>query len=238
MKKKVVWVTGASTGIGRETAKKFAKEDCIVAVSGRRKSRLVSLVGEIKFAGKEAYAFVSDVSSERSVQKIYKKIKEHCGYVDVLINNAGVTVFKSFLESKIYDFDYIMDVNLRGTFLCTKIVLPQMIKNRSGHIINIISVAANTVFENSSLYSASKAAVVAMSNVLRKEVRRYNIKITNIYPGPVDTPIWDAKTRLKYKRKMMQPKDVANIIYEAFNKSCKNMIEEIYIRPQKGDIEK
>ncbi len=236
MKKKIVWVTGASTGLGREIAKKFAKEDFIVVVSGRRKSRLVSLVDEIKFAGKEAFAFVSDVSSERSVQKVYKKIKEHCGYVDVLINNAGVTVFKSFLESKIYDYDYIFDVNTRGTFLCTKIVLPQMIKKRSGHIINIISVAANTVFENSAVYSASKAAVAAMMNVLRKEVRKHNIKITNIYPGPIDTPIWDTKTRLKYKKRMMQPKDVAEVIYEAFNKSGKNMIEDIYIRPQKGDL--
>lgn len=236
MKKKIVWVTGASTGIGREIAKKFAKEDCIVVVSGRRKSRLVSLVSEIKFAGKEAFAFVSDVSSERSVQHIYKKIKEHCGYVDVLINNAGVTVFKSFLDTKIFDYDYIMDINTRGTFLCTKIVLPQMIKNRCGHIINIISVAANTIFDNSSIYSASKAAVVAMTNVLRKEVRKYNIKITNIYPGPVDTPIWDTKTRLKYKKRMMQPKDVAEIVYEAFSKSGRNMIEDIYIRPQKGDL--
>ncbi len=237
MKKKIVWVTGASTGIGREIAKKFAKEDCIVVVSGRRKSRLVSLVGEIKFAGKEAYAFVSDVSSERSVHNIYKKIREHCGNVDVLINNAGVTVFKSFLETKIYDFDYLFDINTRGTFLCTKIVLPQMIKNRYGHIINIISVAANTVFENSSIYSASKAAVVAMSNVLRKEVRKYNIKITNVFPGPVDTPIWDTKTRQKYRKRMMQPKDVAEVVYEAYSKSGKNMIEEIYLRPQKGDLE-
>jgi len=236
MKKKIIWITGASTGIGRETAKILAKNDFIVVVTARRKSRLVSLVQEIKFSGKEASAFVCDVSSERSVFNTYKRIKELYGKVDILINNAGVTYFKSFLESKIYDYDYLMNINLRGSFLSIKSVLPQMIKNKNGLIINILSVAAVNTFENSALYSASKSGLLAMTDVLRKEVRGFNVKVTNILPGAVDTPIWDSKTRQKKRTRMMLPENIASIILDVINKPTKMLIEEITVRPQKGDI--
>lgn len=236
MKKKVVWITGASTGIGRETAKLFSKNGFIVVATARRKSRLVSLVQEIKFAGNEASAFVCDVSSERSVFNTFKRIKERYGKVDVLVNNAGVTLFKSFIDSKIYDFDYMMNINLRGSFLCTKSVLPQMLKNRKGHIINILSVAVQTTLENSSLYSASKAGLLALSDGLRLEVRGNNIKVTNIMPGAVDTPMWDSKTRQKKRNRMMAPEDVASVVFDIVNKPNKMQIEEVLLRPQKGDL--
>lgn len=236
MKKKIVWITGASTGIGRETAKLFSKNDFIVVATARRKSRLVSLVQEIKFAGNEASAFVCDVSSERSVFNTFRRIKERYGKVDVLVNNAGVTFFKSFADSKIYDFDYMMDINLRGSFLCIKSVLPQMLKNRKGHIINILSVAVQTTLENSSLYAASKAGLLAMSDGLRLEVRGYNIKVTNIIPGAVDTPMWDSRTRQRKRNRMMSPEDVATVVFDVVNKPNKMQIEEVVLRPQKGDL--
>lgn len=236
MKKKIVWITGASTGIGRETAKLLSKNDFIVVATARRKSRLVSLVQEIKFAGNEASAFVCDVSSERSVFNTFKRIKERYGKVDVLVNNAGVTFFKSFADSKICDFDYMMDINLRGSFLCIKSVLPQMLRNRKGHIINILSVAVQTTFEDSSLYAASKAGLLAMSDGLRLEVRGYNIKVTNIMPGAVDTPMWDSKTRQRKRNRMMSPEDIATVVFDVVNKPSKMQIEEIVLRPQKGDL--
>jgi len=236
MAKKVVWITGASTGIGREIAKVFAKAGNIVVVSARRKSRLVSLVSEIKFAEREAVAFVCDVSSERSVMNTAKRIKEKYGTIDCLINNAGVTVFKSFLDTKIVDYDYVMDINLRGSFMCMKAVLPLMLKKNNGHIINILSVASNTIFEDSSVYSASKAGLLAMSNSLRLELRGKNIKVTNIFPGAVETPIWDSRTRQKYKNRMLSPLDIANSALYAFNQPKKVMIEDLVIRPIKGDL--
>ncbi|MBN1634609.1 MAG: SDR family oxidoreductase [Ignavibacteria bacterium] len=236
MKKKILWVTGASTGIGREIAKLFSKNDFIVVATARRKSRLVSLVQEIKFAGNEASAFVCDVSSERSVFNTFKRIKERYGQIDVLVNNAGVTSFKSFADSKIYDFDYMMDINLRGSFLCIKSVLPQMLKKRKGHIINILSVAVHSKLENSSLYAASKAGLLAMSDGLRLEVRGYNIKVTNIMPGAVDTPMWDSRTRQKKRNRMMTPEDIASVVFDVVNKPNKLQIEEVVLRPQKGDL--
>lgn len=236
MNNKVVWITGASTGIGKETANAFSKAGYIVVVTARRKSRLVNIVSEIKFAGREAAAFVCNVASERSVHSTAKRIVEKYGKIDCLINNAGVTAFKSFLDTKVYDYDYIMDINLRGAFLCMKSVLKGMIKQKRGHIINILSVAANTVYENSSVYSTSKAGLLALSNSVREEVRKYNIKVTNVLPGAVETAMWDAKSRQKYRARMMTPPEIAQIILQVFEQPNKVLIEDIIIRPVKGDI--
>jgi NADP-dependent 3-hydroxy acid dehydrogenase YdfG len=236
MNQSVVWITGASTGIGFEIAKAFSRYGYIVVATARRKSRLVSLVNEIKFTGHEAYAFVCNVQSERSVISTKKKILEKCGKIDIVVNNAGITVFKSFADTKSPEFDNIMDTNVRGSFLMTKAVLPLMIKRRKGHIINVLSVAANTFFEDSSVYSASKAALYAMFSVLRNEVRRYNVKVTNILPGNVDTPMWDSRIRTRYRNRMMTPKEVADVILWASIQPKKVVVEDIVIKPIKGDL--
>ncbi len=236
MNQKVIWITGASTGIGKEIANEFSKAGHIVVVSARRKSRLVRIVSEIKYADREASAFVCNVMSERSIQITGKRIREKYGTIDLLINNAGVTVFKSFMETKTFDYDNVLDTNLRGAFLCIKSVLPQMIKNKKGHIINILSVAANSSFENSSVYAASKAGLLAMSNSLREEVRRYNIKVSNILPGAVETPMWDSKTRQRYKSRMMSAADIAKIVLQVYQQPRKVLIEDVIVRPVKGDI--
>jgi NADP-dependent 3-hydroxy acid dehydrogenase YdfG len=236
MAQKVVWVTGASTGIGFDIAKVFAKAGYIVYATGRRKSRLVRLVNELKFAGHEAYAIVCNVQSERSILSTRKRIIEKSHAIDILINNAGVTVFKKLIETKSPDFDNVMDTILRGSFLTIKAVLPQMIKRKKGHIINILSVAVNTVFEESAVYAASKAGLYSLSSVLRSEVRKFNIKVTNILPGSVDTPMWDARVRAKYKNRMMSSREVADIVLASAEQPKKIVMEDVVIRPIKGDL--
>jgi len=236
MSNKVVWITGASTGIGFEVAKVFAKSGYIIVATARRKSRLVSLVNEIRFAGHEAYAFVCDVRSERSVLSTRKKILEKCNNIDVLVNNAGVTVYKNFIDTKTYDFDDVIETNLRGAFVTTKAVLPMMIKRKRGHIINLSSIASKAIFTGSAAYAASKAGLIAMSNVLRTELRKYNIKITNILPGATDTPMWSPASRQKYGTRMMSPRDIAEIVVQAANQPKKVVIEDMIIRPIKGDL--
>lgn len=233
---RVVWITGASTGIGFELAKAFAKSGYTIIATGRRKSRLVSLVSEIRFAGHEAYAFVCDVRSERSIISTKKKILENCSSIDVLVNNAGITAFKSFIDTKPPEFDDIIETNLRGSYLTSRAVLPLMMKKKRGHIINVLSVSANTVFTNSSAYAASKAAMLAMFNVLRAETRKYNIKISNIMPGATDTPMWGASTRQKYQSRMMTTREVADIVVQVANQPKKVVIEDVVIRPIKGDL--
>lgn len=233
---RVVWITGASTGIGFELAKVFAKSGYIIIATARRKSRLVSLVNEIRFAGHEAYAFVCDVRSERSIISTKKKILEKCGTIDILINNASITTFKSFIDTKPPEFDDIIETNLRGSYLMARTVLPIMIKKKRGHIINILSVAAHTVFTNSSAYAASKAGMLAMFNGLRAEVRKFNIKISNVMPGATDTPMWSPATRQKYSSRMMTPREVAEITVQIANQPKKVVIEDVVIKPIKGDL--
>ncbi len=233
---RVVWITGASTGIGFELAKVFAKSGYIIVATARRKSRLVSLVNEIRFAGHEAYAFVCDVRSERSIISTKKKIIEKCGTIDILINNAAITAFKSFTDTKPPEFDDIIETNLRGSYLTTRTILPILMKKKRGHIINILSVAAHTVFKNSAAYSASKAGMLAMFNVLRAEMRKFNIKISNIMPGATDTPMWGQATRQKYSNRMMTPREVADIAFSVANQPKKVVIEDIIIKPIKGDL--
>jgi NADP-dependent 3-hydroxy acid dehydrogenase YdfG len=236
MSQKVVWITGASTGIGFELGKAFAKAGYVIIATARRKSRLVSLVSEIRFAGHEALALVCDVTSERSIQSTRKKILEKYKTIDVLVNNAGVTVFKSFIDTKTLDYDAVLDTNLRGSFLAAKAVLPLMIKRRKGHIINVVSIAATNVFKDSAVYSASKAGLAAISNVLREEVRKYSIKVTNVLPGPTDTAMWSPATRQKSSKRMMTPREIAEIVVQIANQPKKVVIEDVTIRPIKGDL--
>lgn len=233
---KVVWITGASTGIGFETAKVFAKSGYVIVATARRKSRLVSLVNEIRFAGHEAYAFVCDVRSERSITSTKKKILEKCGTIDVLINNASITAFKSFIDTKTPEFDDIIKTNLRGSYLTARTVLPIMMKKKRGQIINVLSVAAKNVFTGSSAYSASKAGLLALFDVLRAEMRKYNIKISNIMPGATDTPMWSTASRQKYQSRMMTSREVAEIIFHVANQPKKVVIEDVMIKPIKGDL--
>jgi len=236
MKNKIIWVTGASTGIGKAIAEKFSSKGCTVVITARSKSRLDDIVKEIRLTGREAMAYVCDVSSERSVIHTAKKIQEKYGTIDVLINNAGSTVFKSFLDTETKDYDNVIDTNLKGPFLCMKAVLPQMIRKKTGSIINILSVAANTTFENSSVYSASKAGMQAMASCIRKEVRKHNIKICNIYPGAVETDMWDIKARQQFRNRMMTPADIGDIAFDVYNKPERLMVEDLVVRPVKGDL--
>jgi short-subunit dehydrogenase len=140
------------------------------------------------------------------------------------------------METKSYEFDSIMDTNLRGSFLMMKAVLPLMMKKRRGHIINVLSVAAKTVFEESSVYSASKAGLLALANSLRAEVRKFNIKVTNIFPGSIDTPMWDSRIRARFRNRMLSPAEVAKIIVQAADQPKKVVVEDVIIRPIKGDL--
>ena len=125
---------------------------------------------------------------------------------------------------------------MRGSFLSARAVLPGMMKKRRGHIINILSITANTVFTDSAAYSASKAGLAALFNVVRAEVRKYNIKVSNILPGAVDTAMWSPASRLRYQKRMMTTKEVADIIVAVASQPKKVVIEDVIIRPIKGDL--
>jgi short-subunit dehydrogenase len=207
-----------------------------VVATSRSRRELDGLVREIALKGGRARAFVCDVSSPRSVASTARRVLKRFGRVDVLVNNAGVTYFKSLRETSQSEFDEVIAANLRGTFLCTKAVIDSMVRRRSGQIINIISVAALRSFLDSGAYSASKAGVLALTNVLREEVRRFNVKVTAVIPGATTTDMWIKSTRDKHGHRMMSAEDVARIIVDVFQAPKRAHIEEIVVRPQLGDI--
>ncbi len=232
----VIWVTGASRGIGAAVAEAFAQQGACVVLSGRNRPALRRVAGRIEHQGGEAFVLACDVTSERSVERALKIISARFRNVDVLVNNAGVTSFVSFEKTSTAEFDRIVATNLRGTFLCTKSVLPLMLRRKNGSIINIISVSAITTFSNSSAYGATKAGVLAMSRGLRAEVRDRGIRVINVLPGAVETEMWPEKFRKKHKAKMMKVGDVAKVILSIFNQPNGVLTEEIIIRPRGGDL--
>lgn len=234
--KKVVWVTGASAGIGKAIAEAFAEAGNTVICTARRKGKLEQLVKNIEKKGGEAYVRVCDISKSGEVKKTAKFILDKFGKVDALINCAGVTEFKLFMDSNEKDYDSIMDINLKGAFLCMREVLPSMVKRKDGQIINILSVAAVTTFQYSSLYAASKAGLKAMSEGIRAEVRKDNIKVINIMPGATDTEMWDKDFRDKNRNRMMSAEDIGRLTLDVFNQPKSLVTEDVVVRPIKGDV--
>jgi 3-oxoacyl-[acyl-carrier protein] reductase len=232
----VVWVTGATRGIGLAVAAAFAVIGARVALSGRERIQLARNAEEVKKKGGEAVSFVCDVRSEKSVARAHAKIRDRLGVVDVLVNNAGVSYFTPFAGTTIEQFDHVIDTNLRGVFLCTQEVLPSMLEQSRGHIFNIVSVAATTTFLNSSVYAASKAGLLAMSRGLRAEVRKKGIRVIDVLPGAVETEMWSDGARNKFGEKMMRSDDVGSVLVSLYRQPKGLTTDEIVLRPIEGDL--
>lgn len=233
----VVWVVGASRGIGAEIALQFASIGCTVCLSSRSMRRLVELRKRIVNLGGEADVFPCDVTSRGSVKSTFSRIQQRYHAIDVLINNAGVTVFKDFQHTSIEKTDEILQTNLRGPLLCVKNVLPAMIARRSGWIMNIISNAALKTFEDSAAYTATKAGLLGFSRVLREETRKYNIRVVSIIPGPTETEMWSRRDRKRFRYRMMSAKSVAEAILAVYQMPPDVVVDDIHLRPILGDID-
>lgn len=233
-KQKVVWITGASRGIGKAIAERLVREGYRVALSARNADSLREVAGDV---GNEHVLYVEcDVREEESVYFAYRTIVERFEQVDVLVNNAGMGVFAPLADLSVQDFDDMVATNLRGSFLCIKAVLPAMLKRKAGTIIHVHSVSAIKAFSSSSGYGASKAGTLAMSRSLREEVRDQNIRVIDVIPGATETDIWDEKDRAQYRGRMMQPEDVADVFPLLLSTNPRMLAEEIVLRPQRGDL--
>ena len=186
---KVAIVTGASRGLGKAMAIELAREGASVAVAARTveagkgplPGTIHETVNEINKLGGKAIAVRCDVSKEKDVLLMVDQVEREYGAVDIMVNNAGVTTPESFLKLTTKKWDLLMNVNLRGTFLCTKAVLPRMVEKRSGSVINLSSILAKTV-KFSIPYGATKAAIERYTLGLAKEMRKYNIAVNALCP--------------------------------------------------------
>ena len=230
---KKIWITGASSGIGLAIVNLLNSKQNTLLLTSKNVSKLRESTRNIK-GNSKIYLFPFDVASTQMTNDAFEFIVQEVGYPDILINNAGIYIEKSFINTTSDDFDNLININLKGYFNTTKCVLPAMVEQNGGAIVNIISVTAIESYTNCSIYSASKAAILSMMNCLREEVKNHNIKIINIMPGAVATDIWNKKFLEKFKAKMALPTDVANTVISALElcDSNQSMIETIKIKPQ------
>lgn len=235
MKKEIIWITGASSGIGKELVSLFINAGKPVAASSRNTEYLEKLKESLGPKSGLLNVVQCDISSYESVVDAYNIISKEYR-VACLINNAGITSFKPAVENSIEEIQNIVNTNLLGAIYVIKTVIPEMIAKNSGTIINTISVVKNKLFTNSSVYSASKCGLAAYTDVLREELRKYNIRVINVLPGATRTPIWPNQLLEKYGDRMMSPADVASVIFKVYNLDGNLVPEEITLRPIKGDL--
>lgn len=232
---KAIWITGASSGIGRQAVKLFLNEGFTVIASARSEDKLNNLADEAKELCGKMEIIICDVAIPDQIKSAYEEISKKFD-VECLINNAGITSFKPFELNTDEEIEGIIDTNLYGSIYTAKAVLGGMIKQGGGTIINILSVITEKVFKNSSIYSASKSGLLAFSNVLREEVRRHNIRVICITPGATETEIWSEEMRDKFAHRMMTPKEIAELILFAYKQQGSVVIENITARPILGDL--
>lgn len=210
---KTALITGAGRGIGRATAIAFAKEGIKVGLLGRTSAHLESVVQELEEYGVEVTMATADVANNESVIAAVEHIQSELGPIDILINNAGIGKFGSFLELSPEEFKNIIDVNLMGVYYVTRAVLPQMIERKSGDIINISSTAGQKGAPVTSAYSASKFGVLGLTESLMLEVRKHNIRVSALTPSTVATDLAFAENLTDGNpEKVMQPEDLAEVM--------------------------
>lgn len=192
LENKVVLVTGGSAGLGEQICYEAARQGAIVITCARR----INLIGKVKeqcqeLSGKDAYAFQLDVSDPTSVENLVEKIEAEVGAVDILVNNAGFGIFENFVSFDLEKARNMFEVNVLGMMVLTQKIALQMVERKKGHIINVASMAGKMATAKSTVYSATKFAVLGFSNALRLEMKPFNIHVTTVNPGPIETEFFD-----------------------------------------------
>lgn len=242
---KVVVITGASSGIGANTAKLLAQLGARVVLGARRKDRIDSVVKEITGAGGKAAGFAVDVTKRAEVEALIKGAVDNFGRVDVLLNNAGLMPIAPIALLKVEEWDRMIDVNLKGLLYGVAAVLPHMQKQKSGHIINLASVFGIKVFApGGTVYCGTKAAVRAMTEGLRMELHSENIRCTIISPGAITSELQNSTsdpTSAKYVKEIydkigISADAVARAVVYAMEQPADVEIDEVVLRPTAQDF--
>jgi NADP-dependent 3-hydroxy acid dehydrogenase YdfG len=241
---KAVVITGASSGLGEATARHLASLGASVVLGARREDRIRSLAGELTSNGGKAIAIATDVTDREQVKRLVEMAAKTYGRVDVMINNAGLMPQSPLERLKIDDWDRMIDVNIKGVLYGIAAALPVMKQQKSGHIINVSSVAGHKVRAGGAVYSATKHAVLALSEGLRQEVKPYNIRTTVISPGAVATELPDSVTEPdlsdsfhKFYEEFAIPADsFARAVVFAISQPDEVDINEILFRPTRQEL--
>jgi NADP-dependent 3-hydroxy acid dehydrogenase YdfG len=243
IKDKVVVITGASSGLGEATARLLSAQGASVVLGARREDRIEALARALTANGGKAIAMTTDVTDRAQVKKLVDSAVEAWGRIDVMLNNAGLMPQASLERLKIDEWDRTIDVNLKGVLYGIAAALPYMQQQKSGHFINVSSVAGHKVGPGFAVYAATKFGVRALSEGLRQEVKPYNIRTTIISPGAVATELLDSVTDLEaaarvrefYAAAAIPAASFARLVAFAISQPDDVDINEILFRPTRQE---
>jgi NADP-dependent 3-hydroxy acid dehydrogenase YdfG len=230
---KVALITGTSAGIGQACARTLAGEGARLVLTARRQERLEKLKKEVEAAGTKAVIVTGDAREEETAVKAVKAATDAFGRIDILINNTGVGNYKNLVNTSAAEYDEMMDTNVRTSFLFTRHVVPVMLKQKSGTILMISSMAGVYGFGGEAVYCMTKFAQVGFAQALDRELRESGIKVGAICPGGVKTEFAIGKGRTEQSVKesnMLDPEDVASVVLLACTQSPKSRIIEVQMR--------
>jgi NADP-dependent 3-hydroxy acid dehydrogenase YdfG len=241
---KIVVITGASSGLGEATARLLSAQGATVVLGARRANRIKSLADELTGNGGQAIAVTTDVTDVEQVKRLVDAAVQTYGRIDVMLNNAGLMPHSPLERGKVEDWDRTIDVNLKGVLYGIAAALPHMKEQKSGHIINVSSVAGHKVRPGSAVYSATKTAVRVISEGLRQEVKPYNIRTTVISPGAVATELPSSVTEPDiaesiqkfYKEIAIPAESFARAVAFAMSQPEDVDVNEILFRPTRQDL--
>ncbi|MFG6114933.1 SDR family oxidoreductase [Halobacillus sp. MO56] len=242
IKNKTAIITGASSGIGEAIAMHLAEAGANIVLAARRKERLEEIA--LKIQQKHSVhikAVETDVTNREEVEQLVAEAKDAFGSVDVFVNNAGVMLLSFLKNDHVDEWEKMVDVNIKGVLFGVHAALPTMLEQESGHIINVSSVAGHEVFPSSSVYSATKYAVRALSMGMEKELSKTGVRVTNISPGAVSTEltehITDEEVIENFKNRKMtplEPGDIARAVTYAVSQPDYVNVNEVIVRPSQA----
>jgi len=227
---RVAVVTGAGRGLGRAIAEGLAATGARVVVAARTRTSIRTTAQAIERAGGHAAAIPCDVRDPASVESLIQQTLSYGGRLDILVNSAGVFQIAALADTGEPLWESILATNLTGAYRVTRAALAPLVRSR-GHIVNMISVAGKTTFPGNAAYCASKWGLLGFTNVLRDELRPLGVRVTAVFPGAVDTPIWDTVAGRWDRTHMLRPEAVAKTVVDACCTPDDASIDEITILP-------
>jgi len=213
-----ILITGGSRGIGRAIALRFAREGAKVAVASRTSAELDAAVGQIEAAGGQGIACQMNVRDHGSIEAaVFRAVDFFDEEMDVLVNCAGIFDVQPFEETDLATWDRFVEVNLTGPYVVTLESIAALKESPRGHVFNIASSAARQGYAGSSIYCATKAGLMGLSNGLREDLRDAGVRVSTVYPGPTDTTIFDDVAGDWDRASMNKPEDVAEVVWQAYH---------------------
>ncbi len=227
----VAVVTGAARGIGEAIALRLARMGAAMVLIARDSARLTQVKAAVEQQGGKALALPGDLMDPRTVAAFGEQVREQCGRCDILVNNAGVGVLrKPLIDLPVEEWDLMMHTNLRAPYLMIRSLAPMMIAARSGHIINISSLAGKNILPEGAAYSASKWGLNGLTYSVAEELRQYNVRVSVIAPGSVNTH-FGGPGSTKDRTRLVQPDDVAQVVAMLVTQAPNSFVSEVLLRP-------